>query len=74
MTGEITLKGKVLAIGGLKEKSIGAHRNGIRTIIIPYENLKDLDEIPEDIRNDINYITVKNYKDVIKILKKEKVR
>ncbi len=74
MTGEITLRGKVLAIGGLKEKSIGAHRNGIRTIIIPYENLKDLDEIPEDIRNDINYITVKNYKDVIKFLKKEKVR
>ena len=65
---------KVLAIGGLKEKSIGAHRNGIRTIIIPYDNLKDLDEIPEDIRNDINYITVKNYKDVIKFLKKEKVR
>ena len=74
MTGEITLRGKVLAIGGLKEKSIGAHRNGIRTIIIPYDNLKDLDEIPEDIRNDINYITVKNYKDVIKFLKKEKVR
>ena len=44
------------------------------TIIIPYDNLKDLDEIPEDIRNDINYITVKNYKDVIKFLKKEKVR
>ena len=73
MTGEITLRGKVLAIGGLKEKSIGAHRNGIRTIIIPYENLKDLDEIPEDVRNDINYITVKNYKAVIKFLKKEKV-
>lgn len=72
MTGEITLRGKVLPIGGLKEKSIGAHRNGIRIIIIPEENIKDLDEIPEEIKRDINYITVKNYKEVIRFLKKNK--
>ncbi len=62
MTGEITLRGKVLAIGGLKEKSIGAHRNGITTIFIPEENKKDLDEIPDEIRKDITYIPIKHYK------------
>ena len=72
MTGEITLRGKVLPIGGLKEKSIGAHRNRISTIIIPYDNLKDLDEIPEEIKKDINYIPVKTYRDVIKYLKSTK--
>lgn len=64
MTGEITLRGKVLEIGGLKEKSIGAHRNGMNTIFIPEENKKDLDDIPEEVRKDITYIPVKNYKEV----------
>ena len=64
MTGEITLRGKVLEIGGLKEKSIGAHRNGIQTIFIPEENKKDLEEIPEEIKKDITYIPVKTYKEV----------
>lgn len=64
MTGEITLRGKVLEIGGLKEKSIGAHRNGIKTIFIPEENKKDLDEIPEEVKNDITFIPVKKYKEV----------
>ena len=73
MTGEITLRGKVLPIGGLKEKSVGASRNGIKTIIIPEENEKDLDEIPEEIKKDIKYIKVKNYKDIFKFLKKELV-
>ena len=66
MTGEITLRGRVLGIGGLKEKVIGAHRAGIRKVFIPCENEKDLDEIPEDIRNDINFISVKNYMDIYK--------
>ena len=69
MTGEITLRGSVLPIGGLKEKSIGANRNGIKKIIIPYENLKDLDEIPKEIKKNIQYIPVKDYKDVYKIIK-----
>ena len=64
MTGEITLRGKVLGIGGLKEKVIGAHRAGIKTIYIPSENEKDLDEIPEEVRNDIHFITVNKYEDV----------
>ena len=66
MTGEITLRGRVLGIGGLKEKVIGAHRAGIRKVFIPIENEKDLDEIPEDIRNDIKFIAVNNYIDIYK--------
>lgn len=53
MTGEITLRGKVLAIGGLKEKLLAAHRGGIKTVIIPKENEKDLKEIPDNIRQDL---------------------
>ena len=64
MTGEITLRGRVLGIGGLKEKVIGAHRAGIKTIYIPSENEKDLDEIPEEVRKDIKFITVDKYVDV----------
>lgn len=61
MTGEITLRGRVLGIGGLKEKVIGAHRAGIRKVLIPSENEKDLDEIPEEIKKDIKFIAVSNY-------------
>jgi len=64
MTGEITLRGNVLAIGGLKEKVIGAHRAGIRTIYIPIENEKDLEEIPEEIKKDIKFIAVDKYKEI----------
>ena len=66
MTGEITLRGRVLAIGGLKEKVIGAHRAGIRKVILPHENEKDLAEIPEEIKKDTKFIFVKNYSDVYK--------
>ena len=66
MTGEITLRGRVLAIGGLKEKVIGAHRAGIKKIFIPKENEKDLDEIPHDVKNKIKFIFVKTYKDIYK--------
>ena len=69
LTGEITLRGKVLPIGGLKEKSLGAYRSGIKTIIIPKENEKDLDEIPEEIRNEIKYIPVKDYYEVYQVIK-----
>lgn len=57
MTGEVTLTGSVLPIGGLKEKSISAHRSGIHTIIIPKDNAKDIDDIPESVRNDLTIIT-----------------
>jgi len=59
MTGEITLRGQVLAIGGLKEKLLAAHRGGIKTVIIPEENEKDLKEIPENIKADIEIVPVK---------------
>ena len=58
MTGEITLRGKVLPIGGLKEKALAAYRVGIRDVIIPAENQKDLEDIPESIRESINFIPV----------------
>ena len=60
MTGEITLRGRVLPIGGLKEKSLAAYRAGIKTIIIPEDNRADLEDIPEDIREEINFIPVDN--------------
>ena len=76
MTGEITLRGNVLEIGGLKEKVIGAHRAGIEKVFLPADNKHDLDEIPDDIKKDIEFIFVSNYKDVYKKLfssKKESV-
>ena len=66
MTGEITLRGRVLGIGGLKEKVIGAHRAGIKTVFIPKENEKDLDEIPKEVKKDIKFISVSNYSDIFK--------
>ena len=73
MTGEITLRGRVLAIGGLKEKVIGAHRAGIKKVYIPYENEKDLDEIPEEVKKDIKFISVNNYKEIYDSIFKEGV-
>jgi ATP-dependent Lon protease len=59
MTGEITLRGEVLAIGGLKEKLLAAHRGGIKTVLIPYENEKDLEEIPNNIKGKLEILPVK---------------
>ena len=56
MTGEITLRGNVLPIGGLREKSLAAYRAGIKTVIIPNKNVNDIDDIPEDVRNNIRFI------------------
>ena len=67
-TGEISLNGNILPIGGLKEKSIGAKKGNIDTIIIPTANKKDLEEIEDEIKNGINYIEVSNYMDAYKIL------
>ncbi|WP_099158680.1 endopeptidase La [Virgibacillus ndiopensis] len=66
MTGEITLRGRVLPIGGLKEKSLSAHRAGISTIIIPEENEKDIEDIPESVRNDLTFIKVNHLDQVLK--------
>ena len=59
MTGEITLRGEVTAIGGLKEKLLAAHRGGIRTVLIPQENAKDLQDIPENVKNKLEIVPVK---------------
>jgi ATP-dependent Lon protease len=67
MTGEITLRGRVLPIGGLKEKALGALRAGIRTIIIPEKNKKDLAEIPMNVKRKINFVPVKNMEKVISL-------
>ncbi|MFD2211063.1 endopeptidase La [Virgibacillus halophilus] len=66
MTGEITLRGRVLPIGGLKEKTLGAHRAGITTIILPEDNAKDITDIPESIREGMTFITVNHLDQVLK--------
>ncbi len=66
MTGEITLRGKVLPIGGLKEKALAAYRQGIKDVIIPLANKKDVSEIPAEIRKEINFITAEDVKTVFK--------
>ena len=65
MTGEVTLTGKVLPIGGLKEKSLAAYRAGIKTIIIPNDNKKDIEDIPLSIRNKIKIIEAKEIETVL---------
>ena len=67
MTGEITLRGLVLPIGGLKEKLLAAHRAGIKKVLIPVENKKDLIEVPKTILNSMEIITVKNVDEVLKV-------
>ena len=67
MTGEITLRGRVLPIGGLKEKSLGALRAGIRTIIIPEKNKKDLAEIPKNVKRKIDFVPVNNMEEVLSL-------
>ena len=68
MTGEITLRGKVLRIGGLKEKSLAAYRQGIRKVIIPKENTPDLEDIPASIRKEMEFIPVEDFEEVIPIV------
>ena len=65
MTGEITLRGEVLPIGGLKEKLLAAHRGGIKTVLIPHENVKDLQEIPDEVKSAIEILPVRWFDDVL---------
>lgn len=67
MTGEITLRGKVLPIGGLKEKSLAAMRAGIKKVLIPIDNMKDLADIPESVKNGVKFIPVENVSEVFNI-------
>lgn len=74
MTGEITLLGDVKAIGGLKEKSLAAYRNGIKTIFIPFDNKSDLEEIEDEIKEKIKFIPVKNYIEIYEYVFDKKMK
>ena len=74
MTGEVTITGQVLAIGGLKEKLLAAHRAGIKKLIIPQDNEKDLADIPQKIKDDIKIITVKTVDEVLKLALKNELK
>ncbi len=65
MTGEITLRGQVLPVGGIKEKVLAAHRAGLRTVIIPKRNEKDLEDLPADVRNDMKFVLVERVDEVL---------
>ena len=67
MTGEVTLRGRVLEIGGLKEKSIAGHRAGLKIIIVPKDNKKDLDDIPAQVKRDIKFVFAEEVDDVLKV-------
>ena len=67
MTGEITLRGRVLPIGGLKEKVLGAHRAGIKVIVLPKQNEADIEDIPEDVRKQLEFHPVETLEEVLKI-------
>ena len=67
MTGEITLRGRVLPVGGLKEKSLGALRAGIRTVIIPEKNKKELSEIPMNLKRKLKFVSVMHMDQVLSI-------
>jgi ATP-dependent Lon protease len=67
MTGEVTLRGKALQIGGLKSKTIAAHRAGIKVVLMPNDNAKDIPELPERIKNDLELICVSHLDDVLEI-------
>ena len=66
MTGEVTLSGAVLPVGGIKEKVLAAHRAGIRKVILPRENERDLDDVPEDARNELEFVTVGTIEDLLR--------
>jgi ATP-dependent Lon protease len=72
MTGEITLTGRVLPIGGLKEKSTAAYKAGAKTVIIPKDNEKDIEEFDEDIKKNLTFIGVTRIDEVLKLALREK--
>ena len=67
MTGEITLRGRVLAIGALKEKAVAAHRNAVRHVIIPHQNLRDVEELPDEVRSSVTFHPVKTMDEVLSL-------
>jgi ATP-dependent Lon protease len=71
MTGEITLRGRALEIGGVKEKVIAAHRAGIKTVILPKDNKKDLEDIPKYVLDDLNFVFVTHMDQVLNVALKK---
>jgi ATP-dependent Lon protease len=74
MTGEITLTGRILPIGGVKEKSLAAYRAGIRTVILPAENKNDIEKIPENIKKKISFIFAEKVEEVLDIALKGEIK
>jgi ATP-dependent Lon protease len=64
MTGEITLRGQVLPVGGIKEKVLAAHRAGLKTVILPKQNSKDLDDVPDEVRDSLTFVLAEWVDDV----------
>jgi ATP-dependent Lon protease len=66
MTGEITLRGRVLPVGGIKEKVLAAHRAGIKRVILPERNVADLEEVPQEVRDELDFVPVSKMDDVLR--------
>ncbi len=73
MTGEITLRGRVLPIGGLREKVLAAHRAGIKTFVLPRKNLKDLADVPADVKRQVTFVPVEHMDEVLPVALQEAV-
>jgi ATP-dependent Lon protease len=67
MTGEITLRGRVLGIGGLKEKAVAAHRNGVRHVLVPHQNVRDLEDLPQEVRSAVTFHPVQTMDEVLRL-------
>jgi ATP-dependent Lon protease len=67
MTGEITLRGRVLPIGGLKEKAVAAHRNRVAHVLVPHQNLRDLDDVPLEVRSAVSFHAVHTMDEVLQL-------
>lgn len=66
MTGEITLRGKILPVGGIKEKVLAAHRAGIKKVLLPVENEQDIEELPAVVKKEVKFVLIKNVDDAMK--------
>jgi ATP-dependent Lon protease len=73
MTGEITLRGRVLPVGGLREKVLAAHRAGIKTFLLPRKNLKDLGDVPADVKREVCFVPVDHMDEVLPVALQEAV-